>query len=583
MSYGFCPIEGLPKKRRIIVYDFEWIPNSMDIRLCGAFDGVTYRSFLTVEAFLQYALSSENEGAWFFAHYGGRADLLFLLESISGNSAFSIEGRMSGSSCVIADITHDNRKWSFVDSFWLFRTSLAKIATPLGMKKTGPDFDDDIDGEAKAKEWYATVPILELKDYNENDCRILWRAITEFERVLLDMGGELMMTIASCAMRLFRRKYLKRTIKVIPDINKQIESSYCASRVEVFQHEAAKGYAYDINSSFPYAMTFDLPGNCKRRKKALSDSALYIADCTIQVPPMKVPPLPYRRGPRLFFPIGTWRAWFTSVDIQLLEDMHGRIEKVHDCYEYESIGDMKDYALDIYEKRKGAAKDSFESVVYKYLLNSLYGKMNESEEKTSLIVNPSAEEYAAIKANPLADSVFPGAWMVTNIVEVPHAHLPAASFITAIARRTLYKHLVMPMEQLHYCDTDCLSTNRDDLPVTSDLGGLKLESTFENATYLAPKLYSRTENGKPYYKAKGFSLGRNSTKQASNWQKITEGKEVEIERMARLREMLRAGTMKPYEMKTFKAFRQTAIPKRKRQGIHTRPWTITELESMKGF
>lgn len=82
--------------------------------------------------------------------------------------------------------------------------------------------------------YYAPMPI--LKKYNEVDCRILWKGVDRLQEEL-ELGGELKMTIASCAMRLFRSQFLKREIKTDVKVNRVTREAYVASRVEVFKHK----------------------------------------------------------------------------------------------------------------------------------------------------------------------------------------------------------------------------------------------------------------------------------------------------------------------------------------------------------
>jgi hypothetical protein len=338
-------------------------------------------------------------------------------------------------------------------------------------------------------------------------------------------------------------------------------------------------------------MTFTAPGQAKRRAfKRLPNHDLYIAQAKIRVNECFLPPLPYRRKNRVFFPYGDWSAWFTGVDLQLLEESGGKILRVGDVIEFDPCHDLQRYAQDIYERRRVATTE-FEKVVLKYLLNSLYGKFGEDEEKCSLIFNPNMAKLSELKKavkdwkveNDVSapEMLFPGAWCEYNKVEIPHQHVPFSSHITSIARRTIYRYLKQASDagEIHYCDTDSLSTNVKLWGDSDKLGELKLEETFGFAQYIAPKVYRRDNK----VKAKGFSLGKTKETQLKRFEELGESKELEIERMARLKEMLRRGTLSPYEMKVTKKLQYKAIPKRKKlsDGIHTRAWSVEELENSK--
>ena len=210
------------------------------------------------------------------------------------------------------------------------------------------------------------------------------------------LGGQLQQTIASTAMNLFRRSYLKQTLYTSEVANRVAMKSYFASRVEVFERDVEIFNIFDINSSFPYSMTFPLPGNLIGMGTSLpdedSDECLYVADVTVEVPDMDVPPLPFRTpdDSRVFFPTGRWRTWFTSTDIRLALREGCKLHKVHEVYEYEPFYDFAVYAKEIYALRS-ASTTPFRKLLLKYLLNSLYGKAAESMLKQEMLINPTED------------------------------------------------------------------------------------------------------------------------------------------------------------------------------------------------
>src|SRR5207245_174765 len=124
------------------------------------------------------------------------------------------------SSAIIVHVSRGKNAWHFVDSYWLMRDSLANIGKWIGLEK----------GEKEDKKiFYA--PISELKIYNERDCIILYQAVQQFEIALLDLGGELKMTQASCALNLFRRAFLRSEIVTHRRVNEICRQAYFASRV----------------------------------------------------------------------------------------------------------------------------------------------------------------------------------------------------------------------------------------------------------------------------------------------------------------------------------------------------------------
>jgi len=602
-----------------------------------------YQCFESIRELLGFLLSRDHRGMWFFAHAGGLADVQFVLDDLleqikdyaratgpgsRGRTTYAQDGlrreeevrstdregrewriraSFSGSSAIIVHVSQGKNAWHFCDSYWLLRDKLASIGKAIGLKKGDDpralawmserfgrqikDFEELKRDEKRV--FYAEAPVDILTLYNKLDCEILWRAIAQFEDEIVGLCGQLQQTIASTAMSLFRRAFLKRDIFTSERLNLICQDAYFASRVEVLSRNASDFLIYDINSSFPHAMTFPLPGNLVEYRSTLpdddSDECIYVADVTVEVPEMRLPPLPYRKDQRVFFPVGRWRSWFTSTDLRLAAREGATIHKVHEVYVFESFGDFGDYARKIYGLRAAATTD-FRRLVLKYLLNSLYGKAAESLLKQEMLINPSKIDRQAWQM------LQPGVWLAEKEAKISHRHVIVAAVITAIARRTLYdyaKECERQGQPFYYCDTDSLATKAD-LPVDDKtLGALKLEKKMDWAEFVAPKIYrgegfelrkDGTWEAKNLTKAKGFSLGKGR----EAWDKldrIIAGDRVGIQRMTRLRELYRtmvegSYTTAPFEMLVIKALTFEMLSKR----FHypdgeTRPWSVAELRS----
>lgn len=612
-------IDKKAKKRRFLTYDLEWFPTHkphltaamgaepLDLRIVGVFDGRRYRHYKSIETFLDGELTAENVGCLFYAHAGGLADVRFVLEHVIDHRPdLSVECKFSGSSAIIVKLSKGKQHWVLCDSYWLIQQPLAKIGAWIGHEKgarTGSG--DDV--------FWADFET--LKKYNEDDCVLLYKAIEYLQSVILDLGGELQMTIASTAMNLFRRRFLTKKIGTSDAVNEIASQAYVASRVEPFQKHVSNAEYLDINSSFPFAMTCPVPGDLLRTNRILSEREedLQIARLTITVPDRHVPPLPYRAdGKRIYFPVGSWTGWFDVQDVLLLLDGGGTIEKCHQVLHFAPCDDLAGYANTLYDIRK-KSRSAAEKQVMKIFLNSLYGKFAEGTEKSSFHVRPSPSTLALPKYDPKNGInvglayVMPGIWEVIDKVQVQHRHVPISEAITARARANLTRYMWKARE-VYYCDTDGFAIPPDSLPSyqqSKELGGLKHEKTIEKGHFLAPKLYAMyardLENeGSDFQwlvKAKGFGKVRGAPQRQNldeSWvvdvnagtRKITyddfchllNGKEVFIEAFSRVKGGLKKGQTAPSQFLQSKALRGKVREKRcfDSKG-HSRPWNVSEL------
>lgn len=573
-----------PARQPFVTYDFEWrrgakrsmtarradaaptIEQDLELTLAGVYDGFRYRHYINLASFVRGELVERNAGKRFYAHFGGASDMVFLLRELMRDKSLSIRGLFSGSAAIVVSVYKGPLHWTFVDSFWLMRTKLEKIGAWLGKPKL-----TDIDPES--------CSFGELKDRNERDCEILYDALTLFEQSILDRGGELRVTAASTALDIFLRRYLERPIANSSACDAWARPAYTASRVERFEESCDTAEVWDINSSFPYSMTFPIPGTFAGFKATLpDDDSLWIADCDIVVPDAEhFPAVPYRSDDgRAYFPTGRMRARITNE-----ERLAGgfTIEKVYGCWTYESRLDMARFAEDFYSLR---ARGGFEAEVYKIVLNSLYGKMAERDEKSVLLINPRE------RPDPLrSEALEPRVYLVDETVKVEHSHVAISAMITARSRRFLLEYIkdAARRGRVYYCDTDSVTCDAHFPDEPGILGRLKHEASIVRGRFHGSKLYAyETTEGKDVVKAKGFSrrVGEGGEREPltyADFCALTDGDSIRIERMLRIKELLRAEKGE-YTPKVRTADKRLLKPRPKRAplpGGTSRPWSVNEL------
>jgi len=421
-----------------------------------------------------------------------------------------------------------------------------------------------------------------LRDYNKQDCEILYRALHRLQRELGELGVKMKATAASTALAHWRTNYLTGPIETSEPHNNFVRPAYVSSRVENARRELGPGKMFDINSSFSHSMVAAIPGRLVREdriwKEDSDETDLTIARATVTIRSCRFPPIPYRTSnQRIYFPTGTMSGMWTGVDLNFLLQQGHKIKKIERVWHYEPRFDMADYALDIYEK-KATEKDPFRKELWKLFLNALYGKMAESTQKDSLLLNPSSYPKCDTCLEPCdcVREAWPGAYIVKTHHEVPHAHVPIAAYITARSR----KRVSIELERTNaaYCDTDSIATDIDNaLPVSDNLGDWKVESCFSEALFLAPKLYAlRLAEDDWKIRAKGFS--RITIKE---FLALASGQGVERNRMIRLKESIRTeGKIRPQDLKVIKVAHFQSRPKRRFDSKgNSVPWTVKDVDT----
>jgi hypothetical protein len=493
------PLTRKPREIRYLTYDIEWYPESLEVRVVGLYDGQSYKPFYSVKDFLAFILTSRFAGARFYAHYGGRFDIVHLLPTLL-EGGYKVELYLSGSSASRVIVSDGRHKWLLCDSKFLLAdaagnkgTALRSLGKLVGLEKGECAFD---------------APIAELVEYNRLDCIILYKVLTWVYDICLDLGCEFRFTLASLALDLFRRRFLKGKISTGEGVNSFASKAYTSSRVEVIRPVLHGGACFDVNSLFPAAMSCaPLPGNLIRVDRDIGD--MTIAHCRVSVPDGYIPPTPVRYGASIFFPTGQWDGHYTTDDLQLLEDYGGRVVRVYEAHHFEKQTYLEDFVSVIFPLKKNALSP-FERYFFKILLNALYGKFGEREEKETVILNPESTscphngEHVVNGVSQCVRRISAGVFAFQERREVPHRHVPISAVITARGRAILHRKGATATN-LAYWDCDSIWSNSE-YEVSDELGDLKREPyDIERAVFLAPKAYAvYQKTGKPVVHVKGM-------------------------------------------------------------------------------
>jgi len=333
-----------------------------------------------------------------------------------------------------------------------------------------------------------------MREYALQDARICYHAfkkliqgITQYYEV-----NRIKHTIGGLSAYIYGVNYVTYDFPKYPnEVEAKIRASYRGGRTEVIKRgtNLEKVYYYDINSLYPYVMFVNrFPynfnnGSGRFVKKSSVDLefegvAKALLSIEHEIPPVGVKRVLEDKFERLIFPEGKILGWFTFPELRYVEENnYGKIDKVYESFEYKVwCYPFKEYVKDLYGYRLKHREDKFLNKVFKFLMNSLYGKFG--EYNTSKIVLLTNEGIREIK--PEEVSKFR-----------KYHNTIWASYITAYGRLELHRRFKQAgFKSVYYCDTDSLITSTQ-LPTGSELGELKLEGWADpyKAVFIRSKFY----------------------------------------------------------------------------------------------
>ena len=518
------------------------------------------------------------------AFNGGRYDVLFILRAIA-DLGWVASGFGAGGRLISVTTRPPNTKHAI-------KLCDSQAIVPGALKRAAKDFDlkshktlTDADYSVDVRKWTPEV----LETGCKADCEVLLELLEKVEAIAENFGGEMKVTFSSTAMSI-----LKNTAEVLDTerfrgANETARLAYHGGRVEILQHIPLDVLSeWDINSSYPWSMSQDLPfrfvGHVRNEaaSKAWQTPHFYsVVDATVNVPKdTALPVLPWKHADGgMFFPTGQWRGWFIQDELQYaVETGYAQIVKLHSALLYTREAPYKDFVDKLFELKR-TAKGALRNFA-KLMLNGCYGKFGQHPEKESLKICATEEEAHEIlrdKANRGKVRAFGADVRFLSMQRHQwsnHTHYALAAAITARSRVLLHKYLSAAKSPA-YCDTDSVHASCESVIETSDLlGGMKLEQPRLTAKYYAPKIYElHPEGRKSHYASKGFPIDEASFK------KVVRGEYVASQRMQLYKRQLRNEN----------EVRRTADNKhwngksmKRRPLIHTKngetvPWSVEEL------
>jgi hypothetical protein len=439
----------------------------------------------------------------------------------------------------------------FIDTFNYLKTSvhnLGKIINKPKLEK--PECLGRIPNNKQEKE--------QLIRYNKRDCEVSCDFMYFLQKGINEAGGNLKITIASSSFDIWRRNFLNKTLvkeeKVLKDnsIKDFIFSGYYGGRTEVFKRGEFKNiYYYDINSLYPSVMKnclYPLPQSVENIKNPdISNIHKHegVSDVFVYCPNNIKPLLPHKTKDKLIFPSGIFRGSYNHNELRKALEIGYKILEIKKQIIYNvTFKPFDKFVEHFYNKRKELkSKGSEMEIVYKLVLNSLYGKFGQKKIETQEIINPNHftdnEQFEELK-NKLEyidfdiDEKGRILFRKTEDYNGINVYPIIASYVTSNARILMYEYI--KYSDIIYTDTDSCISEKPLFENVKELGFMKLEGFFKRGIFIKPKMYLLENEDFIDIKVKGLPK---ATKE--DFLNILDGKFIKKIKFAKLNESFRRG------------------------------------------
>lgn len=486
---------------KIFTLDIETDSNGELVDI-GFYDGERIKYFQDWGKFVDH-LDELSDYSLIYAHNGGGFDYVNMLAYLFRNGVkFEAMLKQSKIFCFwLLDKPHIR----FNDSYNIFVSPLDKVAKSFSeIEKIEIDesnYSDMRSFKQRERDLYYR--------YLERDCVALYQAIIKFKSLVNEIYdiGDLPLSIGGISMRLFIKKFLSEKI-ITPSLTEKnfTFKAYVGGRCEYlgFGQRDESGYyhnvnGYDFNSHYPAQMiALDFPirrgvyvSDFVRGRKGKILSGVYTAKFDQRNG--RIPLLQTVDGEYDFCGYGV----YTHLELNEIERLGGKIECSGGYYYSETAPIFEDFVKYFYEKKAEAVSnnDTARTIVYKWILNNLYGKFGQRDTVESLIVLNNDEAADTLRKGHEINEFYRlddyNAFYDIKSEKQCYTSFPAiACFITANARIVLNRFLEACENPL-YCDTDSIHC-QDEIPskfIGDDLGQLKIEFLNCSARYAGKKSY----------------------------------------------------------------------------------------------
>lgn len=484
--------------RKIAVCDSETDPFKFGRNpqpfIWGVYDGDDYWEFVDTGEMVGFLEDKE----WIvYAHNGGKFDFFFLADFIDYLEPLTvINGRIT----------------RFKIGACEFRDSFAILPVPLAdHAKTKIDYAIfEADQREKPENWKR------ISDYLYDDCVSLYQMVI---RYIEAFGVNL--TLASGAMKTWQKMSAINAPESTGLFYDEFKRFYYGGRVECFEKGTInKPFCVaDINSAYPYAMTFEHPfgtdyiesNELPIDKGELCRSFIHLrARCLGAFPKRE------EKG-ALYFPNdGEYRDLFiTGWEFDAARDTGALvIDEIYSVYQFMDTVEFNGYVDRFFAEKKIAKQcdDSAGYILAKLHLNSLYGKFGANPENYEQFLTCAPCDIDAIHElhdYEFAEMFGKHAVMVKPIPEhtMRYYNVAVAASITGFVRAYLWR-AISQCDGVLYCDTDSIAAhNTSGLHLGNEVGEWNIEAECDHGGIAGKKLYAfHDKNGKWKTASKGVRL-----------------------------------------------------------------------------
>lgn len=359
----------------------------------------------------------------------------------------------------------------FIDSMNYFNAKLSALAEMIGYKKQWDIDDYSLNGE----DWNNKVKNEGALACYE-DCKILYEFLEKF---IMTPDFSFSISLASISMNTYRKNYQNKIIS-FPKflINEALESYHGGIVLAYILGYAERLHYYDINSLYPYVMqhykySYKFNKEINEFKYLYDDikneSMNYLLNVTYSVNGHS-PIFTYYDNKLIPFLENT--QWITGKEYAKLYDLNANL-LINKAYEFFNYDLFSEFVTDFYKKRK-SANTKYESLFFKLILNSLYGKFGQHKARSELklieelenniqfILNEEGinQNKQRLDINGITYAIYDK--FVSVRKELPIRYNPLiASEITANARLLNFNMSeIIKWENLYYTDTDSFMTDK---------------------------------------------------------------------------------------------------------------------------